>query len=225
MAVFDWIYTDDLTGIWNPMDVVNPTKNFYIRGQETVGGELKVVIKEVVVCTDSFTPEIALSSVVAGEDITYTLTVNGIPAGEIDGITWTVVETVDGVDTPVAYTTPRTVTGLQKVCASAIVDIKCGCPDIEIGETCFTFDGNDVCEGNSIGLNIVIENGTYKPVRSGTINCCVALDYIMWKINVNDPWEIIRLNETIFANEIWFKRVVVFTGGICQTMTYEVKAK
>lgn len=224
-AVFEWIYKSDTSGVWNPMPVSNPTESFYVRGTDTIGGETKVIIKEVIVCDESYSPQIFITSTTTPDGVSYELFVDGIPSGEVVGITWTVKETVDGVESTIAYAGPRTdIFGLTKVCASAVVDIACGCPDVEISETCFTFDFS-ACDGNLIGLDIVDEDGTYKAVRTGTLNCCVALDVILWKINLNDPWEVLRLNETIYANEIWFKRVVIFDGNICDPMIYEVKAK
>jgi hypothetical protein len=82
-----------------------------------------------------------------------------------------------------------------------------------------------ICDEIEISLEIINEDRTYKPVRVDNLKCCVAQDLIFYKIKIDDPWELLRLEETVYANDVWFKRVVIFNNDICTTKTFEIKAE
>lgn len=222
----EWIYFDDDTVTWLPTPVTNPARSFYVKCTQVVSGQELVEIKLIKVCGDLYDAYIDIT-VVDNTDIkSYELTIGGIPEMDIDSIDWVVTETVDDVEDEVVYaggvvSNPD----LQLVCAEATVNLLCGCDPIILQARCYEFTGIAKCFDNVIGLDIIIEDGTYKPVRTGFIDCCIAADMIYWKIHEDDAWELLRLDETIYANEIWFKRVVLFKEGVCPTLTYEIKAK
>ena len=223
-AVYDWRYVD-LSNAWTPMPVTNPAKSFFVRGVK----DGVTVQKVVFVCGDTIYLTVGFDVVDTPDETGYLPKILGIPEGDIIDVTWTVKEytTEDLVETTVtAPTEIKYVDDLRKVCASAVVTIACGCDPITLEEICYEFTQRSVdCVTNTADVDFVIEDGTYKAIRIGVVNCCIALDHLMYKINEDDPWQILQINETIYADEIWFQRVVVFTGGVCGTIVKEIKAK
>jgi len=223
-AVFDWRYTD-LSNDWTPMPVTNPSKSFYVRGEKDGISGTKIIL----VCGDLAYLSVGFDVVDTPDGTGYLPKILGVEEAEIDSITWTIKEYVgdDLIESTVAAPVViKMVDDLRKVCASAEVTLICGCDPVTLPEYCYEFLQRSVdCSENTADVDFVIEDGTYKAIRIGVIGCCVALDHLMYKINLGDPWQLLEINETIYADEIWFQRVVVFAGGVCDNIVKTIKAK
>lgn len=216
----EWQYIDETT--WTLYDVggiANPRTSFVIR---ITDGDGKVRTRFVSVCGDTYEPFIRIA--VTDSELTrkYEATIEGMPEAEIDEIAWTVTHD----DVPFVYEGGEIdATGVDVVCVSAIVTIVCGCDDIEIPVTCYSFGGEQIVCPDEIGLDLVLEDGCWKPVRTGDIECCVALDLILYRLDESHDWSILRdPYETICGNIVYFKRVVSFIGSLCETIIFETNS-
>ena len=228
-----WQYIDEV--IWHDYDelvgVENPRTSFIVRvidynyDDSDIGDSDIIVVSTrlVQVCGDAYVAYIEFDVIDDGTVRKYRPRINGIPNSEIDTIDWMVFEDDEGDsdldfgDSDLKETTADT------VCVSATVNFVCGCAPLFIRTSCYTFNGsNTECSG--LGLEMELEDGCWKPVRTGEIKCCVQLDLILWKIKEEDAWSVLREPiETICGNTVWFKRVVTFTNG-CENIAIEINS-
>lgn len=242
MIILQWQYIDELT--WNDYDeltgVVNPRTSFIVRAiddseDSDLGDSIYNVVatKLVQICGDSYTAYVDFQVVDTETEKSYRPILVGIPESEIASIEWHVLEYVlDGSDLgdsdydiiDFGESDFRDATGLVSVCVSAVVTFICDCDDLIVPQSCYTFNGETIiC--NELGLEMELEDGCYKPVRTGDIECCVALDVILWKNKETDVWSVLREPiETICANTVWFKRVVTFNNNVCPTVSIEINS-
>ena len=239
--IIQWQYIDETT--WNDYDeftgVVDPRASFIVRvidedGDSDLGdSDLNVVATRLVqVCGDAYTPFITFEIIDTETERKYLPVLNGIPDIEIDNIQWRVSEYADESDIGSSdYDiidfggVLRDATGIDSVCVTALVTFACSCDPILVSRACYTFTEDKTTCPDDLGIDMEIEDGCWKPVRLGTIQCCVALDIILWKIAVNDDWSILREpTETICGNTVWFKRVVVFNDNICPIFSQEINS-
>lgn len=232
MLIIQWQYIDETT--WNDYDEIlgieNPRTSFIVRvideyGDSDLGdSDLNVVQTRLVqVCGDSYSAFIEFDVVDDGTVRKYRPKVVGIPESEIDTIEWMVYEDDLG-DSDMDFGDSDLIeTEADTVCVSAIVNLICGCDQFFLRTVCYTFNGANT-ECSDLGLEMELEDGCWKPVRTGEIKCCVQLDLILWKINEDDTWSVLREPaETIYGNTVWFKRVVTFTNG-CENIAIEINS-
>jgi hypothetical protein len=239
--IIQWQYIDETT--WNDYDdlvgVVDPRTSFIVRVIDDVGdsdlgdSDLNVVNTRLVqVCGDQYSAYIGFDVIDTETERKYLPVMNGIPDSEIDTIEWRVREYLDESDLGDSdYDiidfggVQRDATGVYSVCVSAVVTFVCNCDPLVVEQACYTFtEDKKVCP-DDLGLEMELEDGAWKPVRVGTIECCVALDIILWKIKETDDWSILREPiETIYANTVWFKRVVAFNDNICPIFSIEINS-
>jgi hypothetical protein len=222
-VIYSWFYTDEVDPTPQFLPVVNPTKDFYVQAI-ILDIETYTLVKEQKVCEDI--ESLPIVEVVEDE---HKLTILNI-AEEIDTISYTLTEKdKEGEEVVTTYDGTyearplRTTEDLLEVCYSDIEVVKkCECGTLTFEDICW--QQTVVCDEIEISLEIINEDRTYKPVRVDNLKCCVAQDLIFYKIKINDPWELLRLEETVYANDVWFKRVVIFNNDICTTKTFEIKA-
>jgi hypothetical protein len=157
----------------------------------------------------------------------------GIPEDVILSIEWRVQEYMEGESDfgdsdysviDFGESDLRDATDVESVCVGALVTFTCGCEPLLVAKSCYTFT-QDKVTCNELGLEMELEDGCWKPVRTGDIECCVALDIILWKIKDTDDWSILREPiETICANKVWFKRVVAFDNNVCPIVSIEINS-
>lgn len=222
MTTIEYIYIDEST--WNPYPIggiVEPRTTFIIKATKVVGSDTFVKTKTVYVCKDKYQPYVSFNVVNNGSVKSYVPVLVGIPVDQIESLTWTVTEDGD----PVTYQEePKEVAANTVVCASVEVQLICGCDTFVVSQACHSFDSLTTCEGE-IGINVVEEDGCYRPERTSTMNpdLCIAIDMIMYRTNETDPWNIMGERESVCAQNIWFKRVVTFCGDVCETKTFEIE--
>lgn len=230
--IIQWQYIDETT--WYDYDeilgVENPRTSFIIRvidedGDSDLGdSDLNVVATRLVqVCGDSYSAFIEFDVVDDGIVRKYRPRIVGIPELEIDTIDWMIFEDDEGDSDMDFGDSDLILTEANTVCVSAIVNFVCGCDPLFLTTVCYTFNGeNIVC--SDLGLEMELEDGCWKPVRTGDPQCCIQLDLILWKINEGDVWSVLREPmETICGNTVWFKRVVTFTNG-CPNISVEINS-
>lgn len=219
-----WHYTDEVVPDLKPLTVVNPTKDFFVIAYLLNLSVAYTLVKEQKVCED--VESIQIVEVILEE---HRLTILNI-GEEIDTISYTLTETDnEAVEVVTTYSgaylsrPSRPTEDLLEACYYDIVVVKkCGCGTLNYDDICW--QQTLVCDEIEIGLDIVNEDRTFKPVRMDNLKCCVAQDLIFYKIKIDDPWELMRLEETVYANDVWFKRVVIFNNDLCTTKVYEIKA-
>lgn len=230
--IIQWQYIDETT--WNDYDeilgVVNPRTSFVVRvidedGDSDLGdSDLNIVATRLVqVCGDAYAAYIEFDVIDDGTVRKYRPRVVGIPEVEILNIDWMVYEDdlgdsdIDFGDSDLRETLADT------VCVEATVNFTCTCDPLFLSRVCYTFNGaNTVC--SDLGLEMELEDGCWKPIRTGDPQCCIQLDLILWKIKEDDAWSVLREPiETICGNTVWFKRVVTFTNG-CPNVAVEINS-
>lgn len=229
VLAYYWHYTDEteLDARLLPLEspsVIAPLRDFYVVAILRVIDITYTLVKEQKVC-----PELEPINIVEEVELGYRLTILNMDS-EIDTISYTLTEKIlDEEDVVTTYdgnydSRPIRPTDLilEACFSNIIVTRKCGCGTEEFEDICWvpTID----CEDIQISLDIVNEDRTYKPIRVDNLTCCVAQDMIFYKTKLDDPWELLRLEETVYANEVWFKRVVIFNNDICATKVFEIKA-
>jgi hypothetical protein len=219
-----WHYTDETDPDLKSLPVVNPNKDFYVIAYIVDIGNAYTVVKEQKVCE-----EIESLPIVEILEEEHRLTILNI-SEDIDTISYTLKEKdKEGEEVETTYNGSyenrplRPTEDLLEVCYSEIeIAKKCECGTIEYEDICW--QQNLDCDELEISLEIINEDRTYKPIRVDNIKCCIAQDLIFYKTKIDDPWELMRLEETVYANDVWFKRVVIFNNDICTTKTFEIKA-
>lgn len=229
-----WQYVDETT--WYDYDELNgiedPRTSFIVRAiddegdSDTSDSDINIVATKLVeICGNQYIAYIDFEVIDDGTDRKYRPFVVGIPEEEIDYIEWSVVEDDQGYsDLDFGDSDLRDAADVDTVCVSAVVYFLCtGCEPFTVATACYEFNGTlSICD--DLGLEMELEDGCWKPVRTGTITCCVALDLILWKIKEEDPWSVLREPiETICGFTVWFKRVVVFTNG-CPNIAIEINS-
>lgn len=223
----EWIEYDELVGI------VDPSSDFLIRviddsGDSDLGdSDFNVIAtKYVRVCGSEYPAYIDFVVVDNGEEKKYRPYLVNIPSDVIDTIDWYANADDEGEsDIDFGDSDLIDATDIDRVCVRAVVHFTCeSCPDLELTISCYQFTGSKVDCENDLGLEMELEDGCWKPVRTGTAACCVQLDLILWKIKEDDVWSVLREPiETICGNTVWFKRVVTFTNG-CENVAIEINS-
>lgn len=221
-----WNEYDEITG------VVDPTNDFLVRviddsGDSDLGdSDFNVVATRLVrVCGSQYAAYIDFVVVDNGEEKKYRPIIVNIPSDVIDTIDWYVNED-DAGESDIEFGDSDLIdaSDVEQVCARAVVNFTCSsCPPLEISTACYQFSGNQTNCDNDLGLEMELEDGCWKPVRTGK-SCCIQLDLILWKIKEDDAWSVLREPiETICGNTVWFKRVVTFTNG-CNNFAIEINS-
>ena len=194
-----WRYIDE--EIWNDyiegVGIESPRTNFIVRVIRDDGDsdldddeENVVALVPVNVCGEVYLASIDFIIIDNANEKKYRPIINGIPEEEIESIEWRVQEFIIGepdlgdsdyeiID--FGESDLRDAEDVRTVCVSAIVQLKCGCDTYELDKVCYTFTEDQV-NCNELGLDMELEDGCWKPVRTGIIECCVAMDIILWKI-------------------------------------------
>lgn len=215
----EWQYVDE--DFWRPYEigvgVTNPRTSFVVR---VTNNEGRSKTKLVSVCEELYEPKIRLNLIDTENERKYTPVLIDIDENEIEEVVWSIKH--DGVDYP--YTSGQVnAEGVDEVCVSAEITMKCGCQNFSLSEYCYQFTGQTQSCPAEIGIELYLEDGCWKPVRTGNIPCCVALDLILYRLSENHDWSILRdPYETICGNTVYFKRVVTFRDNVCPTMTFEI---
>jgi len=227
--VAQYQYIDETEWYDYTEDGIDARATFTIRLIDEIGdsdlgdSDLNIVATRIVqVCSDEYSAYIEFEVVDDGTVRKYKPKVEGIPDLDIDFIEWTINED-DAGDSDVVFGDELIETESDLVCASAVVHFICSCDPMVLPQVCYRFNGSEfTCD--ELGLEMELEDGCWKPVRTGTAACCVQLDLILWKIKEEDVWSVLREPiETICGNTVWFKRVVTFTNG-CENIAIEINS-
>lgn len=215
---------------WNDYteDGIDARITFTIRviddiGDSDIGDSDIVATRLVQTCGDEYPAFIEFEVIDNGVERKFRPFVTGIPSIDIDNIEWMIYQDDEG-DSDLDFGDSDLIeTEADIVCASAIVNFICGCDPMILSQVCYRFAGTST-ECSELGLEMELEDGCWKPIRTGEIKCCVQLDLILWKISEDDVWSVLREPiETICGNTVWFKRVVTFTNG-CPNIAIEINS-